>query len=258
MTTRSGESNSADLVARSASPVRRLRSRAALLAFVLSSGACATATYPGPRRPSSQVASIGTTDLQIEEIDGRDVRGGGPTFEVLPGNHPMVVRLLMSARDSGFSAYRVTLPFCVSATPKHDYLIEPTNAGPMWRAVVLDESTGLRVPPCGSIAADHTSDFPCGGTVEETSLASGVQKLSGCGIQNVYGYDLASGQWKSVTEQAMFEMNCPGHALTVHHQSGTAVSVVGCGIRADYVANTVCANGLCAFQGWVPNTAAPR
>jgi hypothetical protein len=170
----------------------------------------------------------------------------------------MVVRLLMSARDPGFSTYRTTLPFCVFANPKHDYLIQPTNAGPMWRPVVLDESSGVRVPPCGPIATDHRDEFRCGGELAEVSLASGVEKLTGCGLENVYGYDPASGQWKSVTEQAMFDMNCPGHALTVHHRGGTAVSVTGCGMRADYVANTPCSGGLCAFQSWVPNTAAPR
>jgi hypothetical protein len=257
MTTRSDETNSADLVARPGSPVR-FRSPVALLALVLLGGACATVTYSGPRRPSSQVAIVGTRDVQIEEIDGRNVRGGGPTFEILPGKHLMVVRLLMSARDSGFSAYRTTVPFCVLANPKHDYLIQPTNAGPMWQPVVSDESTGLRVPPCGPIAADHRSDFPCGGNLEETSLSSGIQMLAGCGIENVYGYDLASGQWKSVTEQAMFDMNCPGQKLTVHHQGGAAVTVDGCGMRANYVANAPCVDGLCAFTGWVPDPAPPR
>jgi hypothetical protein len=258
MTTRSDETSSADLVARSALPLRRVRSPLLLLAVALTDAACATVTYSGASRPSSEVAIIGTQDVQIEEIDGRDVRGRGPRFEVLAGKHPMFVRLLMSARNSGFSAYRMTVPFCVFATPKHDYLIEPTNAGPMWRPVVLDESTGARVPPCGAIAADHSADFPCGDTPQETSLASGVQKLAGCGIENVYGYEPASGEWKSVTERAMFEMSCPGQALTVHHLGGPSVSVVGCGKRADYVATPSCVAGLCSFKEWVPTTAPPR
>jgi hypothetical protein len=252
MRTRSDEGNSADLVARSASPLR-CRRRAALLALVLEAGACAAVTYPGPRRSSSQVAIVGTQDVAIEEIDGRDVRGRGPRFEVLPGNHLMVVRLLMSARDPGFVGPSVPTPFCVFARPQHDYLVEPTNAGSLWRPVILDESAGIRVPPCGPIASDHRDDFPCGGALGEVSLASGVQKLTGCGMEKVYGYDPSSGQWKSVTEQAMFDLNCPGHALTVHHLGGAAVSVVGCGLRADYVADMPCVAGLCAFARWVPN-----
>ena len=77
MTTRSGERNSAGLVARSTRHRFHLRSGVALLALVLHGGACAVATYPGPRRPSSEVALVEARDLAIDEIDGLDVRGKG-------------------------------------------------------------------------------------------------------------------------------------------------------------------------------------
>lgn len=88
-------------------------------------------------------------------------------------------------------------------------------------------------------------------------MASGVQKVSGCGIENVYGYEPGSNQWRSVTERARYDMNCPAQQLSVHHLGGTAVSVVGCGIRTDYTANAPCVDGVCSFQAWVPSSVPP-
>ena len=270
MTMRSGERNSAGLVARSTRHRFRLRSGVALLALVLHGGACAVATYPGPRRPSSEVALVEARDLAIDEIDGLDVRGKGARFEVLAGDHMMVVHLAKVTRfgpglpvGSGLVLAGVVtrsgqIPLCVSARPRHSYMLEPKDAGVLWQPVVFDGSPDVRVPSCGPVAAYHRDDFPCQGPLEETSLASGVRKVTGCGIENVYGYEVEANQWKSVTERAMFDMNCPGQALTVHHLGSTAVSVVGCGMRADYVANTPCTDGLCAFKDWVPNVAAAR
>ena len=242
--------------------------RAVLAAVVIPAGACATVTYPGPRLPSDQVAIIESRNVAIDEIDGLDVRGKGATFEVRPGNHALVVRLAMVTRYPGMRVVGGSLslskvarsgpmPFCISTRPKHHYTLEPTDAGAMWEPIVFDGSPDVRVPPCGRVASYHRDDFPCGALAEE-SLASGVQKVTGCGIENVYGYDPESGQWRSVTEQAMFEMNCPRQQLTVRHLGGATVSVSGCGVRADYIANTPCLNGLCIFRGWVPNGFRPR
>ncbi|HEY6475679.1 MAG TPA: hypothetical protein VI456_03805 [Polyangia bacterium] len=237
--------------------------RAVLAAIVLQGGACATVTYPGPRLPSDQVAIVEAKNVAIDEIDGLDVRGKGATFEVRAGTHALVVHLAMVTRYPGFrgangqfiSLSKINtsrpMPFCVTARPKHHYMIEPKDAGALWEPIVFDGSPDAPVPPCGPVASYHRDDFPCAGALAEEILASGVQKVTGCGIQNVYGYDLEAGQWRSVTEQAMFDLNCPGQKLTVHHLGGAAVSISGCGVRTDYVASTPCVDGLCSFKSWV-------
>ena len=201
-------------------------SRAVLAAIVLQGGACAMVTYPGPRLPSDQVAIVESRDVAIDELDGLDVRGKGPTFEVLPGNHTLVVRLAKVTRYPAMpvvggyaSLARINrsgpIPFCVSARRKHSYMIEPHDAGALWEPIIFDGSPDVRVPPCGPVASYHRTDFPCGGDLKEEILASGLHKVTGCGREDVYGYDLDSGQWKSVTERAMFDLNCPGANLEV-------------------------------------------
>ncbi|HLK94030.1 MAG TPA: hypothetical protein VKZ18_29320 [Polyangia bacterium] len=246
-----------------------LRGGALLLAFVLWGGACATAIYPGPRRPSSELAIIAARDLVIDEIDGIDVSRKGLRFEVLPGDHMMVVELAKVTHVATIPLGRAWLsvgsvsgsgpmPFCVSAQRNHSYMVVPRSPGAVVQPIIYDETPNRLVPPCGPAAAYHRDDFPCEGALAEETLVSGVQKVSGCGVENVYGYDPAPDEWQSVTERATFDLNCPGQQLAVHHLGGAAVSVVGCGMRADYVANAPCVHGLCTFQGWVPNTAPPR
>ena len=242
---------------------------AILLVLVLGGGACAKAIYPGPRRPSSEVAIIAAKGVTIVAIDGIYVLTMGSQFEVLPGDHMMLVQLknvtpvaIVPVGRIVVSVAAVTrsglMPFCVSAKPNHSYVLVPRAPRALVQPIIFDEPPNVPVPPCGPAAAYHRADFPCDGALAEETLVSGVQKVSGCGIENVYGYDPARDEWSSVTERAMFDLNCPGQALAVHHLGGTAVSVTGCGRRADYVANTPCAYGVCTFQGWVPNAAAPR
>ena len=269
MTTRSDENNSADLVAFSDRPRRRLRSRLPLLALVLPGCVLATPIYPGPKRPSSELAIIEGRGLRIHEIDGIDVYRQGSRFEVLPGDHMIVVDVAkvapVAAVPVGLYPVRVsvishsgTMPLCLSAKPKHSYTVVPRAPGSLSPPIIFDDPPNVLVPPCGPAAAYHRDEFPCQGPLAETTLASGVQKVSGCGIENVYGYDSARDDWTSPTERAMYDLHCFGQALTVHHQGGTAVSVVGCGMQVDYVADTSCVEGVCAFARWVPNAAAPR
>jgi hypothetical protein len=269
MTARSDESNSADLVARSVRSLRRCRTRFLLLALVLQGGACATAIYPGPKRPSSELATIEARGVAIEEIDGIDVFRKGSRFAVLPGDHLMVVEVaqvrpvgIFPAGSAWLSVKTVThsgaMPICVSAKRNHSYVLLPRAPGALVPPLIYEDPPNVLVAPCGPAAAYHRDDFACAGALAEETLVSGLQKVSGCGIENVYGYDPARDEWQSVTERAIYDLNCPGHDLAVHHLGGTAVSVTGCGRRADYVASTPCAGGLCSFQAWVPNTAAPR
>ena len=233
-----------------------------MLTLVLIAGgeACMrTVTYPGPRLPADQVAVVEGREVKIEAIDGLDVRGRGTTFEVRGGDHTLIVRLAERTAIPGASVtvriirWSDPTPLCLSARPKHFYVVENKLAGALWNPIIADGSSEVHVPPCGPIGDDHRSDFPCGGALAEASLASGLQKVTGCGIENVYGYDLDSGQWRSVTERAMFDLNCPGAQLAVHHMGANQVGVVGCGLQAEYVADLKCADGLCVFNAWLPS-----
>jgi hypothetical protein len=96
--TRPAESTSTGLVAFSARPRRRSRPPLLVSALVLQGCVLATAVYPGPKRPSSEVAIIAARNLTIEEIDGINVIGKGSRFEVLPGDHMVVVDLTRYSR----------------------------------------------------------------------------------------------------------------------------------------------------------------
>jgi hypothetical protein len=215
-------------------------------------------TYPGPRLPADQVAVVEGREVAIDAIDGVDVRGRGPTFELRPGEHRLLVRLAETTRMPGAAVavtrfrYSGATPLCLSAQPKHFYIVENKLAGALWKPIIADGSSEVHVPPCGPIGDDHRADFPCGGPLVEESLASGLQKVSGCVVENVYGYDLDGAQWRSVTDSAMFDLNCPAAQLAVHHLGGNQVVVVGCGRQAEYVADIRCADGLCVFSGWIP------
>jgi hypothetical protein len=243
--------------------------RATVAALVLVGGACTTVTYPGPRRPSDQVALLEARDVAIDEIDGLDVRGKGARFEVLPGDHQLVVHLAKVTRiplaptaTTGPGSLTITrhsasMPLCISARPEHFYMLEPSDGSALWEPIVYDGSPDLRVPPCGPVAVYYHNDFACGGEPSEERLAEGVRKVSGCGRENIYGYDLATGQWRSVTERAMYDMSCSA-GLEVRHLGGTTVSVTGCGLRATYTAGIQCAKGLCTFRAWEPSVVNPR
>ena len=153
------------------------------------------------------------------------------------------------------SRWSDAVSLCVSASPNHFYSIENRLArGSLWNPIIVDGDSGIQIPPCGPIGDQRHGDFPCGDALVEESLASGLQRVSGCGVENVYGYDLAAGQWRSVTEQVMFELNCPGTQLAVHYLGANKVAVDGCGIHAEYLAGMQCAaDGRCVFGVWLPS-----
>jgi hypothetical protein len=97
-------------------------------------------------------------------------------------------------------------------------------------------------------------DFPCATPVVEESVANEIRKITGCGTENVYGWDGNTSKWRSVTERAVFDMSCPRDQLTVHHLGGAEVGVEGCGKKAVFVGNSVCGGGACSFRGWVLNS----
>jgi hypothetical protein len=123
---------------------------AAAIVVALVSG-CATVTYPGPRRPSNQVAIIEARDVVVDWIDGIDVRGKRQRFEVLPGDHQLVVRLNYVS-DYYVIAVRHYSPkpigLCVIAQPGHYYGLSANMAGSLWEPVVLDGGSHIQVEQC--------------------------------------------------------------------------------------------------------------
>jgi hypothetical protein len=73
--------------------------------------------------------------------------------------------LPIASRDSGQTTV------CVSARPKHAYVIENKLAGALWNPTITDESLGAQIPPCGSVGNAHRGDFPCQGALVEESGA---------------------------------------------------------------------------------------
>ena len=112
----------------------------ALLAVV---SGCATAMYPGPRRPKEATAIITLgRGREIEAIDGRVVRGGEyGAFTVLPGPHVLKV----SAHDSvaGFFVtthyYGPPSEICLEADAGHVYSINGRIIENQWALDVFDD-----------------------------------------------------------------------------------------------------------------------
>ena len=128
----------------------RCRWLAAAVVVALAGG-CATVTYPGPRRPSSQVAIIEGRDLLIDWIDGMDVRGKRQRFEVLPGDHQLVVRLNYVKNYYYFSVRHYAekpTGLCVIAQPGHYYGLTANMAGSLWEPVVLDGGSHIQAEQC--------------------------------------------------------------------------------------------------------------
>ncbi len=71
-----------------------------------------------------------------------------------------------------------------------------------------------------------------------------VEKLSGCGQENIYFYSMQEDRWISPLDRATFDLSCPKSQLQAHHLGGLQVGVLGCGKKAVYVAG---------HSGWVVN-----
>jgi hypothetical protein len=96
---------------------------------------------------------------------------------------------------------------------------------------------GLLVAGCIPAATSKAAtDFGCaetGLTVEE--LGGLVQKVSGCGKTDIYGYLVMQDRWLSVTERASFELSCPRDQITLTSLAPSQVGVSGCDTKRVYV-----------------------
>jgi TonB family protein len=113
--------------------------------------ACASAlpAYPGPRRPAQTVALLHARDIDIEEVDG--YRGGVTTsdFEIAPGTHSALVRIVARREHSAFASG--SLRVCFVSEAGHTYAVIPrvaaTGVGQgLWVPRIADETVNAWVP----------------------------------------------------------------------------------------------------------------
>jgi hypothetical protein len=99
-----------------------------------------------------------------------------------------------------------------------------------------------------SLRAKAASDFAC----SEAQLANKgidryLDRVDGCGKENMYAYDHSAEQWVSPLDRAPYEMSCDRANLTSKILGTNTVGVEGCGKKAVYVLT---------HRGWVMNTSA--
>jgi hypothetical protein len=129
--------------------VRRL----GLTAVVLVS-ACTTVTYPGPRRPGHQVATLEGRDVAIDEVDGLILRGKTARLELLPGQRNLVIHLAWRRDIPGGSILiswrRRSEPvsICFTAVEGHTYVIEPVIENGAWTPFIADGASDKPAAAC--------------------------------------------------------------------------------------------------------------
>jgi TonB family protein len=121
-----------------------MQSARARLALCLALGSAFSATcastlpaYPGPRRPAQSVARLHAKDIDIEEVDG--YRGGMTTgdFEIAPGIHSALVRIVARRDRAEFGSEPSRV--CFVAEAGHTYAVVP-------RVVATGIGQGVWVP----------------------------------------------------------------------------------------------------------------
>ena len=158
----------------------------AVTAIVWWSAACTTATYSGPRRSADEVAVLVTSSDQtaiddqrlsdlstsVAKIDGKEVKGKGSSFELLPGRHsvevtglkrdvpgmPMAVAsasagLLVATAGvvASYANAKESRPIvaCFIARPRHTYGVRTFRNAGSWKVEIIDQTTTYVVTsPC--------------------------------------------------------------------------------------------------------------
>lgn len=97
-----------------------------------------------------------------------------------------------------------------------------------------------------SLKVQAPIDLRCDASkIEYRSVGNYVEKVTGCGQDNIYYYAHREKKWISPLDRAAFDFSCPKEQLRPRHLSGVNIGIEGCGKRAVYVL----ANG-----SWVMNT----
>lgn len=125
--------------------------------------ACATAMYPGPRRPASELVTLETDRVLLWSVDGvatlRDSERAA--FEVLPGLHAVAVTLHDVSNNRVTTRAQV---FCFVGEAGHTYKTQPTYGGFIWRPELVDRTTRT-IAPSRTLDGTHrtcTTEFVLG------------------------------------------------------------------------------------------------
>jgi hypothetical protein len=117
----------------------------AVLGFL---GSCTTALYPGHSLPSSEVATLASSDTRIDSIDGKSLGAGSAArYEILPGLHKVGVSLHQFNPGVMFRRGKTsgTLEVYFKAKPGHSYFTAPLVDGSRREPHVVDEKSGTSV-----------------------------------------------------------------------------------------------------------------
>ena len=108
------------------------------------------------------------------------------------------------------------------------------------RSVALSLAVLLSTTACGvgtdGLRAKAAADIGCDAkalTIRGTGMAY-VERVSGCGKENVYFYQKGEEDWTSPIDRASFEMSCPKSGLVTTPIDAKTVGVTGCGKKAVY------------------------
>lgn len=98
-----------------------------------------------------------------------------------------------------------------------------------------------------SLRAKAASDFGCpAAQLSNKGIDRHVDRVDGCGKENMYAYDHSAEQWVSPIDRAPFELSCDRGSLSTKVLGTNTVGVEGCGKKAIYVLS---------MKGWIMNTA---
>jgi hypothetical protein len=108
------------------------------------------------------------------------------------------------------------------------------------RSVALSWALLLSMTACGvgtdGLRAKAAADIGCDAqalSIHGTGMTY-VERVSGCGKENVYFYQRGEHQWTSPVDRATFEMSCPKSDLLTTPIDAKTVGVSGCGKKAVY------------------------
>lgn len=98
-----------------------------------------------------------------------------------------------------------------------------------------------------SLRTKAASDFGCpAAQLANKGIDRYLDRVDGCGKENMYAYDHSAEQWVSPIDRAPFELSCDRSSLSTKVLGTNTVGVEGCGKKATYVLT---------MKGWVMNTA---
>jgi hypothetical protein len=116
--------------------------------------------------------------------------------------------------------------------------------------VLVAVAAGCASSKAAQLRTQAAADFQCSeAQLESTAVWAYIERVRGCGKDNIYVWDGTAKNWVSPLDRASFELSCPKSAMLTRYLSSQNVGVEGCGKRAVY--------SLILMQ-WVLNSTSDR